>query len=300
MRHGDLEILERAQQHEEAHQGEQYYLGWEWTDVRAKPQTLNRLILEGLVDRRFKSNSSTSYRLTQEGQAVLEGNGQAAKIAGIADPQDLFGPIVGYDDIKDALRMVALEGRRVNVLLEGPPATAKSLFLMDLARLPGAYLATGSRVTAAGLTEALEQFRPPLLVMDEVDKTPHAVLSVLLSVMESGLVTVTKHGAHDAFHLECAVVGACNLSQGMPPEFRSRFGFHLRLKPYDEGEFLEVCRRLLSEREGLDEDLALEIGQATWDQLGRDVRTARSLARMLKEPTLEEVKRWTAFLKKYQ
>ena len=300
MRPGDIEILQRAKEHEDAHAIEPYYLGWEWTDCRAKPQTLNRLILEGLVERRFKSNSSTSYRLTQEGQSVLKSNGQAATEVGGASLDDLFAPIVGYDDIKDAMRMVALEGRKVNVLLEGPPATAKSLFLMDLARIPGAYLATGSRVTAAGLTEALEQFRPPLLVMDEVDKTPHAVLSVLLSVMESGLVTVTKHSAHESFQVECSVVGACNTSQGMPPEFRSRFGFHLRLKPYDEADFLEVCRRLLSEREGLDEDLALEVGQATWDHLGRDVRTARSLARMLKEPTLQEVQRWTAFLKKYQ
>jgi MoxR-like ATPase len=136
--------------------------------------------------------------------------------------------------------------------------------------------------------------------MDECDKTPHRVLSVLLSVMESGRVTVTKHGAHETFQVECSVVGACNVSLGMPPEFLSRFGFHLRLKPYDEPEFLEVCRRLLSEREQLSEELALAIGRAAWDQLGRDVRTARSLARMLKEPTLAEVQRWTDFLRKYR
>lgn len=301
MRPGDRDILERAQEHETAHQDDEYYLGWEWDNIRAKPQTLNRLLLDGLIELRFKSNSSRSYLLTDEGRQALRGTSSEGRQTPLVTPDDIFAPIVGCEDIKEALQMIAFAGRRFNVLMEGPPATAKSLFLRGLARVPGAYMATGSRVTAAGLTEALDLYRPPILVLDEADKTPQLALSVLLSVMEGGLVTVTKHGTHESFQVECSVVGACNTSSRMPPELRSRFGVHLHLSPYTEDEFLEVSRRvLIRDHEDMDEDLALEIGQAVWDHLDRDFRTASSLAQMLKEPTLEEVQRWTTFLTKYR
>lgn len=298
MREGDREILARARDVETQRGSDPSFLGWDWSDVRAAPQSLNRLVLEGLVRVAFKSRSSTNYLLTPEGRALAESH-EDGPVQADEVPGDLFQTIVGYDDVKEALRMVALGGRQVNILLTGPPGTAKTILLMEMARLPGTYTATGSRVTSAGLTEALEEYRPRILLLDELEKMDMKAMSVLLSVMESGLVTVTKHQDHRSFQVSTSVVGACNNSSRLPPEFRSRFGFHLRFQPYIREEFYEVCTRYLSDREGVSLDVARHIAEVVWEKLSHDVRVARSIARMLKSPTVEEVDRWAGFLRRY-
>jgi hypothetical protein len=59
-----IEILKRAVEHEEAHSKDPYYLGWEWSDVRAYPAEIMRLIREGIVTIRYKSRRYTNYLLT--------------------------------------------------------------------------------------------------------------------------------------------------------------------------------------------------------------------------------------------
>jgi hypothetical protein len=57
------EILERAVQHEEKNLGKEYYLGWEWSDVRAYPAELMKLVREGIADIQYKSRRYTNYKL---------------------------------------------------------------------------------------------------------------------------------------------------------------------------------------------------------------------------------------------
>jgi hypothetical protein len=59
-----VEILGRAVKHEETHSKDPYYLGWEWSDVRAYPAELMRLVREGIVTIRYKSKRYTRYLLT--------------------------------------------------------------------------------------------------------------------------------------------------------------------------------------------------------------------------------------------
>jgi len=68
------EILERAVQHEEKNLGKEYYLGWEWSDVRAYPAELMKLVREGIVDIQYKSRRYTNYKLADREcvKSVLE------------------------------------------------------------------------------------------------------------------------------------------------------------------------------------------------------------------------------------
>jgi len=59
-----IEILKRAVEHEEANSKNPYYLGWEWSDVRAYPAELMKLVREGIVNVRYKSRRYTHYILT--------------------------------------------------------------------------------------------------------------------------------------------------------------------------------------------------------------------------------------------
>lgn len=57
------EIVERAIAYEEEHEKEEYYLGWSWSDVRAYPGELMKLIREGIVRIRYQSRRYTHYLL---------------------------------------------------------------------------------------------------------------------------------------------------------------------------------------------------------------------------------------------
>ena len=47
-------------------------------------------------------------------------------------PDDIFEDIIGHDGIKELLTAALLAQGPVHVLLAGPPALAKSLFLWDI------------------------------------------------------------------------------------------------------------------------------------------------------------------------
>jgi Holliday junction DNA helicase RuvB len=215
-------------------------------------------------------------------------------------PDDLFGCIIGYDDIKDEIKFTLKERRKLHYLLIGPPATAKSLFLLELGRLRGVYLATGSRVSAAGLTDAFFTYQPRVLCLDEIDKIPMDVTAVLLSVMEQGEVLETKYKRHRSMKLDLTVFGAGNTDKFVPPELRSRFGSGIfYFPPYSEEDFVRVCRGYLTRYEKIPLDIATLIAEETWYQLEKDVRVARGVARRLREHTPAEVYRIVRLLRKY-
>jgi hypothetical protein len=58
-----IEILQRAVEHEENHAEDAHYLGWEWSDVRAYPAELMKLVREGIVNIKYKSRRYTHYVL---------------------------------------------------------------------------------------------------------------------------------------------------------------------------------------------------------------------------------------------
>ena len=58
-----VEILKRAVEHEENHAKDAHYMGWEWSDVRAYPAELMKLVREGIVNIKYKSRRYTHYVL---------------------------------------------------------------------------------------------------------------------------------------------------------------------------------------------------------------------------------------------
>jgi len=285
------------------------WLGFEWHDVHAQPATLNKMVTENVLDINYKSHSSTNYKVASpevmKEVLVMQREGKLANVekveVGIRD--EIVSPVIGYDDIKRFLK-ATLEGqKRLHFLFEGSPATAKSLFMLCIQRaIPeSSYYATGSRMTAPGLTDALFQYEPKVLLLDEIEKTDMQSYAVLLSLMESGSVVETKYRRHITAKMDTIVVGACNRSAKLPPELISRFDFHLKLKPYDKDEFVKVCRIYLSQFESIPEELAEYIGLKVWlsPKIPSDVRKARGIARMLDEYTEQSVNAVIEFEEKY-
>jgi Holliday junction DNA helicase RuvB len=283
------------------------WLGFEWHQVHTPPTILNKMVAERILDVSYSSHSSKNYKVAdpeavKEVMALLESPPEPKEEIVTDIPNDIFQPIIGYDDIKEFL-LKALKGeKRLHFLFEGSPATAKSLFMLCVQRaIPQAYYATGSRTTAPGLTDALLSRQPRVLLLDEIDKMDMPSYAVLLSLMESGNVVETKYKRHTVTQVNTVVIGAANSTTKLPTELLSRFDFHLRLKPYTRDEFITVCQNYLSQFEGVPEDLAEYIGVKVWTSLKipSDVRKARGIARILDRFDQTEVDRVIAFEEKY-
>jgi len=286
------------------------WLGFEWHEVHAQPATLNRMVAENILDVNYKSHSSTNYKIAnpeivKEVLAMQEEERpvDVEKEKVVEVPDDIFSPVIGYDDIKRFLKMTLKGQKRLHFLFEGSPATAKSLFMLCIQRaIPqSSYYATGSRTTAPGLTDALFRYEPKVLLLDEIEKTDMQSYAVLLSLMEDGTVVETKYRRHTAAKMDTTVVGACNSSAKLPRELISRFDFHLKLKPYNRDEFVKVCKIYLSQFERIPEELAEYIGLKVWlsSKIPSDVRKARGIARMLDEHTEQSVDAVVNFEEKY-
>ncbi len=198
----------------------------------------------------------------------------------------LFDPIVGYDDVKWLLRRAVVTDAPVHVLLEGPPASAKTLFLMEIARLPGAEFALGGTSTKAGLTDMLLVYRPRYLLVDEVETIDNQRdYAALLHLMENQEVIETKYRRHERTPMKTWVFAAGNDASRLPPALLSRFGGKagvIHFKAYTSAEFLEIAANVLVQREGTPGDFAKRVATATLDLGSRDVRLAIRIGRLSK------------------
>ncbi len=198
----------------------------------------------------------------------------------------LFDPIVGYDDVKWLLRKAINTDAPVHILLEGPPASAKTLFLMEIGRLPRAYFAVGGSATKAGLTDMLMVYRPRYLLLDEIETIGNARdYAALLHLMENQEVIETKYRRHERIALKTWVFAAGNDASDLPPALLSRFGGRsgvVRFKEYTSAEFLEIAANVLVQREKTPVEFAKRVATATLDLGSRDVRLAIRIGRLAK------------------
>ena len=96
-----------------------------------------------------------------------------------------FGNIEGYDDIKNIVRRVLSSDENYNPLLCGPSASAKTLFLLGILEYrKGLYFDASN--TTSRILDVLEQERPRVICIDELDKMSRQFQNQLLNFLESG------------------------------------------------------------------------------------------------------------------
>ena len=301
----DMEILSRAYDRETDSRDRRppHLRSWEYYTIGASRVDIQRLLDQGLIVIAFKTaNYPTRYRLSEKGKSLVFATTMEREFARIpaTDVLQAMSLVVGFDDIKDAIARAIESRRRINFLLEGPPACAKSLILEGVrSAVPDAYIAFGSRTSAAGLSDALFENQPSMLLLDEIDKMHNDCYSVLLGLMESGEILETKSKKTRGLKLETVVIGACNSTDKMPPEFLSRFALHVFFPMYTRDEFVDVCQGFLSRAENCPEDLARFIGSLTYDYGLGDVRKARGVWQLMTAPTKEEAQRVAQLMMKY-
>jgi len=193
----DMTILRRAYERENDTRDRRppQHRNWEFYTIGASRKDINRLVDEGMIIVALKSSSLTKYKLSEKGRNFVFAASMEREFAKIpaASVLEAMNLVVGFEDMKDAIARAVEARRRINFLLEGPPACAKSIMLEGVrSAVPDAYIAFGSRTSAAGLSDALFEFQPSVLLLDESDKMDNDCYSVLLGLMESGEVLETK------------------------------------------------------------------------------------------------------------
>jgi len=300
----DIEILKKAWERENDNRDWRPVgrRSWQGYQVGATPSDLNRLKVADLIAIAFKEIGLTKYLLTEKGRNLVFPTAMEKEFTRVAASEVLesMSQLVGYDDVKQTLAGAIESQRKINFMLEGPPACGKSVILEGIREsVPKAYMAFGSRTSAAGLSDILFEYQPKLLLLDEADKMRHDVFSVLLGLMERGEILETKSQKTRGIILETTVIAACNSSVKMPREFLSRFALHVHFPPFKRDEFIEVCRGFLSRAEGCPEQLAILIGQLVFDYNIGDIRKARGVWQLVNAPTEEEVSRVVQLMMKY-
>jgi Holliday junction DNA helicase RuvB len=198
----------------------------------------------------------------------------------------LFDGIVGFEDVKYLFQMAIDAERQVHLLLCGPPASAKSLFMRSLTRIERSYYAIGSSSTKSGIFDYLFEQRPRYFIVDEIDKMNKKDQTSLLNLMESGILSELKHKQRRTTQLKTWVFASCNSTNRLITPLITRFRV-IQFKPYTEEEFVEIVVNILDREEGVDRNVALIIADGVFNKLkSSNIRECVRIARLVKnDPT---------------
>jgi DNA polymerase III delta prime subunit len=226
----------------------------------------------------------------RKGRRVIHSQGNTGKDNNksilIENKQGLFDDIVGFEDVKSLFEMAIKAERPVHLLLCGPPASAKSLFMRSLTKLERSYYAVGSSSTKSGIFDYLFEYRPRYFIVDELEKMNKKDQTSLLNLMESGILSELKHNQQRTTQLKTWVFASCNRSDKVLPPLLTRFR-DIHFKPYTEEEFVEIVVNIL-DREGVDRDIALLIADGVYNRLKcTNIRECVRIARLARNDSAQ-------------
>ena len=211
--------------------------------------------------------------------------------------EQLFDSIIGYNDIKRLFNLSFSSEKPVHILLVGPPASAKTLFMLSCMKLERSYFTLGSHSTKSGMIDYLFQKRPRYLVIDEIEHMPIKDQTALLSLMETGIIVETKYKKTRDTQLKTWIFATSNSTDQMLTPLLSRF-MVLRFKQYKYEAFQEVAIHLLS-REGISSEIAIATAETVWSKMkSKDIRDCVKIGHLAK--TKDDVDWIAETLKNYK
>ena len=137
-----------------------------------------------------------------------------------------FDKIVGYEGIKRTFLRSLNSEEPVHILLVGPPGPAKTLFLKCILEAYGekkVFFTVGGNASKSGLTDVLFDMLSKYLLIDEIEHLKSEYQTMLLSLMETGILTQTVHKKIRQTHLKTWVFATSNGTKKLSEPLLSRF-----------------------------------------------------------------------------
>lgn len=297
-----IDVLEDVIEYEEDNKREdhpfvedkEYDSFWSYSDVGIDPNTLYQLEVNGISERVFDSNSNTSYSLIDrdackdaldEVNEVFE-DGFEKAMHDFPDEEELedigvFDDVVGYEDVKFLFRRAMSGDDIVNIVMFGPPGSAKTVFLMCINKLQNSAFTSGKTTSGPGFIDLMFDEKPRYMAIDELDNMSKEDQKALSDYTSEGILVETKgNNKKRKLKTNTKTFASANRPDDVLEEIENRF-VDLHFDPYTHDEFVEVCEHILPRNEDKTEEESRQIAEAIWDLEGRgNVRKAVQAARL--------------------
>ncbi len=267
------------------HPKDEFMWRWELKDVglSSRWRIVDKLVQAGIVRLAYKSRQYQEYILTDyelvkqavlnyfkgkglevEGKAIIPET--ATKYANpeylsITPPEDFLDVVEGYEDLKWLLKLAVLNPG-IHFIFYGPPGIGKSIILLELERLPGAYYVTAGEVSKAGLLDVIYDLKPRFILIDELDKIKSPKeLTFIYELASTGRVKevkAVKSGRYREIVIACNIFASANKIDHFPSEFRDRFWI-IEMQQYDIEQARRITVNYLVKREGVPLSIATTI-----------------------------------------
>jgi MoxR-like ATPase len=212
----------------------------------------------------------------------------------------VFSDIEGLDDIKEIMLRALESQERAHTLLIGPPACAKSLFMLEIKKLMRAkiYFAEGASTTKAGLQKFIaENQDKEIIIIDEIDKMPMQHQEGLLTMMERGNFTNTKVRNTQIIKANIVIFATSNSTERLSKPLLSRFTL-FEIPEYSYPEFEAISVRIVKK---LPQNTVIQIVSSVWKLGSRDIRDVLKIAKLCNPSDGEEdISRLLSIHQKYR
>jgi holliday junction DNA helicase RuvB len=191
----------------------------------------------------------------------------------------VFSSIEGLDDIKEMMLRALESPERDHTLLIGRPASAKSLFMLQIEKFLGhkVYFAEGASTTKAGLQRFIaENPHKEIIIIDEIDKIPLKDQEGLLSMMERGEFTSTKVRNTKTVKANIVIFATSNSTERLSKPLLSRFTV-FEIPEYTYEEFEGIALRLIKK---LHPNIVVQIACSVWKTGSKDIRDVLKIAKL--------------------
>jgi len=212
----------------------------------------------------------------------------------------VFSDIEGLDDIKEMMLRALESQERAHTLLIGPPACAKSLFMLEIKNLMRAkfYFAEGASTTKAGIQKFIaENQDKEIIIIDEIDKMPMKDQEGLLTMMERGNFTNTKVRNTKTVKANIVIFATSNSIERLSKPLLSRFTV-FQIPEYSYPEFEAISVRIVKK---LPQNTVIQIVSSVWKLGSRDIRDVLKIAKLCNPSDGEEdISRLLSIHQKYR
>jgi holliday junction DNA helicase RuvB len=193
----------------------------------------------------------------------------------------IFSNIYGHDKFKLIFNNAIASNEAIHILLTGASGTSKTLFLEAInEKVANCSFITSNSTGAGIISHIFDNPNLEILCIDEIEKIPKAEIGVLLTLMESNRLVVTKKTMMCNREQKLRIFATCNDVNKLSIEMRSRF-LKFNLKDYSLDEFTMISINIVTSRFNKTQDFAQKLAQVVWYRLdSKDIRDVIKVARL--------------------